>query len=227
MRGPRRRDRNAAIKTKGALWTVLLHLRMNECRLRIILIRLWFRTVLEEREAAEIGGVGGGARRGQTRGSGNRRLDRQCLDAAKAITSRGAGEGPEGRRRDPDSPTRINPVVTMSEFIVTPRESARACTHFGWHRSFASVLPLSAPKGGEGDISATRGGRFSLGSLDSRLRAGLSGEIPLGCRCECARRLMQLRVVIRGLDSRIRDCGCRRAGRKDVDGPNKSEQVRP
>jgi hypothetical protein len=74
-------------KTKGAFWTVLLHLRMNECRLRIILIRLWFRIALEKHGLTEIGGVGGGARRGQTGASGNRRLDRQCLDAAKAITS--------------------------------------------------------------------------------------------------------------------------------------------
>ena len=37
------------------------HLRMNECRFRIIPIRLWFRTALEERGSAEIGSVGEGA----------------------------------------------------------------------------------------------------------------------------------------------------------------------
>ena len=40
---------------------MLLHRRMNDCRLRIILIRLWYRTALEERSPAEIGSLGGDA----------------------------------------------------------------------------------------------------------------------------------------------------------------------
>jgi hypothetical protein len=42
------------IKANEALWSVLLHVRMNECRLRITLIRLWFRIALEERAAAKM-----------------------------------------------------------------------------------------------------------------------------------------------------------------------------
>ena len=42
---------------------MLLHPRINEFRLSIILIRLWYRTTLEERGAAEIGSLVGGARR--------------------------------------------------------------------------------------------------------------------------------------------------------------------
>jgi hypothetical protein len=38
-----------------------LHRRMNDCRLRVNLIKLWYRTALEERGSAEIGSLGGGA----------------------------------------------------------------------------------------------------------------------------------------------------------------------
>ena len=51
------------IKAKGAVQTVLLHRRMNDCRLRIVLVKLWYSTALEERDSAapvvsgRIGGV--------------------------------------------------------------------------------------------------------------------------------------------------------------------------
>jgi hypothetical protein len=34
---------------------------MNDCRLRSILIKLWYRTALEERGSAENSSLGGGA----------------------------------------------------------------------------------------------------------------------------------------------------------------------
>src|SRR5438874_1800358 len=52
--------KNVVIKTKGAPQTVLLHVRINECRLRITPIKLWFSPKGAARP--KWGGVGGDAR---------------------------------------------------------------------------------------------------------------------------------------------------------------------
>src|SRR5271157_571628 len=57
------------------------------------------------------------------------------------------------RDREPDEPVReiaVGNRLRMPMELVSARcQCARACTHFGWHRSFASVLPLSARLRGE------------------------------------------------------------------------------
>src|SRR6516165_9730915 len=60
------------LKTKETRQTVLSHVWMNECRLRITPITLWFRTTLESAARPKWAGIGRGAtavvrRRGPTR----------------------------------------------------------------------------------------------------------------------------------------------------------------
>ena len=72
-------------KTKEAPQTVLLHVRMNEFRLRITPITLWFRTMLESAARPKCAGIGRGApavvrRRGQR--AWRQPVGSQCLYAA-------------------------------------------------------------------------------------------------------------------------------------------------
>jgi hypothetical protein len=56
---------------------------MNDCSLRIILVRPWYKTALEECGSAEISDVGGGSSAEiKTAGTATGRLDRQRLGTA-------------------------------------------------------------------------------------------------------------------------------------------------
>jgi hypothetical protein len=61
MRAIQEKRSGVAIKAKQVPQTMLLHMWMSECRLRITVVKLWFGFKLEECNSAELGGVGGGA----------------------------------------------------------------------------------------------------------------------------------------------------------------------
>src|SRR5882724_11137698 len=61
---------------------------------------------------------------------------------------------------------KMAPVLTMGPR--RPRESARACTHFGWHRSFASIAPLRPLAGGEGGNPARQRREGEVGDAAAR-----------------------------------------------------------